>query len=410
MTAPPHLKFIYTISIENCVFGDMATSSASASASGYLYQFEYALYRLLHGSPSTVVGIETEDDVTEIVHTPSGIDIKFTQSKFSLQDAGHPVGDRTRNLWHTLHIWLGLAAEHATHNYEFYFLSNKKIPSSALVARLAQAESAPDVQAVIQELRAAALHVHDNAKWDADAVLKYSDEDLVNLIGRIRLIHDDKPNGEGSLRESTIALLQLHDGQIELADMVYQALLGMLVDGCRDAWSAKKPAAFTKDRFARRLQRELIAHTRKRCVERPFHSLPLQEYLNQDHSELKFLRQIEQLGLKKKDWERALHDYWGFYAERVRLREIGEVLPDDWIARNEALHRRWENICDEHEQHERRDHRVYDKTIKAEYHGPLGEGKTTHDYFTTGNYHALVNGEDESRPMHWCELSEESDS
>ncbi len=168
----------------------------------------------------------------------------------------------------------------------------------------------------------------------------------------------------------------------------------------------KQSATFNKAPFTNRLQKEVIAHRRKRYVEQPFHSLALQEYLSQNHKDLAFLRQIERIGLTKRDWERALNDYWGFYAERVRLREIGEILPEEWTTRDEALHRRWEDICDAHEETQSRQRDIYSSTVKGDYHGPLGSSRSAHAYFTAGNYHALANGENARWPLHWCEILE----
>lgn len=384
----------------------MATSPATGSVSGYLYQFQYALYRLMHASADSLIGVETEDDVTEIKHTKNGVEMAFTQAKFSLQSNGQPIGNRSRNFWHTLHIWLELADKHPNAKKEFYFLTNREVPADAIVRRLADAEDAGAAKEVIKELREAGDAVNEKAATAAAAVLNYSDAELAALILHVNLIDNDTPDGERAMREATIDLFQLHDGQAELGNQIYEALLGMLVERCRTAWLSKQPANFNKSPFANRLQREVIAHRRRRYVEQPFHSLALQEYLSQDHNDLAFLRQIEHLGLTKKDWERALNDYWGFYAERVRLREIGEILPDEWTTRDEALHRRWEDICDAHEQTQNRQHDIYSNTVKSEYHGPLGSGVSAHAYFTAGNYHALANGENARWPLCWCETLE----
>lgn len=360
----------------------------------------------MHASAHSLIGIETEDDVTELKQTESGIEIAFTQAKFSLQTNAQPIGDRSRNFWHTLHIWLELVVVHPNAIKEFYFLTNKEVPADALVRQLANAKDHGDATKAIKELRKAGKDVHEKAAVATAAVLSYSDADLAALILHVHLIDNDTPDGERPMREATIDLFQLHKGQTELGNQIYEALLGMLVERCRTAWLSKQPATFNKSPFANRLQKEVAAHSRKRFVEQPFHSLALQEYLGQDHSDLAFLRQIEYLGLTKRDWERALNDYWGFYAERVRLREIGEILPDDWTTRDEALHRRWEDICDAMADTDTRHRDIYSNTVKSEYHGPLGAGRSAHAYFTAGNYHALANGEDARWPLRWCETKE----
>lgn len=389
----------------------MVTASAKASITGYLYQFQFALYRLLLGTSDARIGIETDDDIVEAKRTDDGeAYITFVQSKVSLQDGSQPLHDRSRNLWHTVHIWLTLVPQHPGENLSFYFLTNKNVPVDALVRQLAAAKEPAAVDACVAALRSSGPTLAGKALEAADAVLAFDDDALAFVVRRIGLLDDDKPDGGASLRDATIALFQLHAGQKELADSLYRTLLGELIDRCTDAWVNKRHAIFDKEPFTRRLQAELALYTRRRCVEQPFLSLSLQEYMQRDHTDLQFLRQIESLALSQRVWNRALDDYWGFYAERLRLRELGEVLPIDFAARNEELFRRWEDISDNiSPEQERRFHSIYSQTLQSDYHGPLAGQRSVYAYFTNGNYHALANGEETQLPLYWHRTDEEGE-
>lgn len=91
----------------------MITDEASAKIAGYTFQFQRALYRIFScETENTIIGIETDDDVVEVKQNVDGtIEIIFEQDKHSIQKSGHPFQDSSKNLWHTLHIWLDTMEE-----------------------------------------------------------------------------------------------------------------------------------------------------------------------------------------------------------------------------------------------------------------------------------------------------------
>lgn len=164
----------------------LVTASAQAPITGYLYQFQYALYRLLLGTASTHIGIETDDDVVAVSRSSDGdAHIDFVQSKVSLQEGAQPLGDRSRNLWHTLHIWLTLDERYSGDQLAFYFLTNKEVPTIALVSQLAAAETADELAECILHLNNIGPSLKGKALEAATAVLTYGDEKLTNLVRRI---------------------------------------------------------------------------------------------------------------------------------------------------------------------------------------------------------------------------------
>ena len=83
----------------------MTSHTAPGQAAGYMFQPERALYWLAT-SPALTVGIETEDDV--VVHLQNGSSVR-EQDKSTISGRV-PFGDRSKDLWNTLGIWVDAAS------------------------------------------------------------------------------------------------------------------------------------------------------------------------------------------------------------------------------------------------------------------------------------------------------------
>jgi hypothetical protein len=396
----------------------MKTTSASAQASGYIYQFQHALLRLFSSQASDVtIGIETEDDVVAIEHKGGQVQIEFVQSKLTFQDAHVPIGDRSHNLWHSLEIWLQLRRDKAglPIALSFCFVTNKDVPASALVRRLAAADSPAELAAAVNQLRVSGLTLSGKAKASATNVLQYTDEELSRVVRDMRLLDGADVTGSDGVAAQTIALFHLTTDLVPKAQQIYQALLGELIDTCIQAWHGKQPALVHKLPFAQRLQAEKDLHRRLRLCEQPWMNIDFKKYLTGANCRHFFLKQIEHLQVGKKNWNKAIESYWGFYAERARLLEIGDMLPQDFDERNALLFDRWETIVnnveiaalDEEEDpaceltQRKKARAVYAKTIDGEFCAPLRDQTTRHPYFTIGNYHHMAEHPDTEHFVYW---------
>ena len=76
--------------------------AAPGPSAGYGYQIERALYWLSHSPAGAAVGIETDDDVA----VRNGTTSLLEQDKHSIAAGAEPFGDRSKDLWNTLNIWL----------------------------------------------------------------------------------------------------------------------------------------------------------------------------------------------------------------------------------------------------------------------------------------------------------------
>lgn len=144
-----------------------------------------------------------------------------------------------------------------------------------------------------------------------------------------------------------------------------------------------------------------------RYTERPLISLALGDFLKSDERNHLFLKQLQRIGGSAEQCDRALSHFWGFYAERVRLQDQGDILPDAWNVRNAELHARWQQIMDNANMlyaakgPDTVAKYVYTNTLDGTYKAKLGLHDTSQPYFTLGNYHDLANRQTAACFVHW---------
>jgi len=188
---------------------DTATHAAPESASAFLYQLDRAVYHLAVSSAQATVGVETDDDVAVLAPDGKGI---LEQDKLSNQGTGHPFQDRGKGLWNTLLIWLQAArdGEERHRVAELHMVTNRPVPSRALVWRIGQASRSDDeVKACVAELRKIA---RDPAKSMADlmaAVCAFDDDAISAVIRRVRVRDSGSATDGPALRQKIVDALHI---------------------------------------------------------------------------------------------------------------------------------------------------------------------------------------------------------
>lgn len=390
----------------------MVTAEASSKIAGYIFQFQRALYRLFSSEEaSTLVGVETDDDVVEVGFDSSGdIQIVFEQDKHSVQEAGHPYQDSSKNLWHTLHIWLD-SMEVNRKKYKricYCLVTNKNVPAHTFAKKLGMAKSKDQIDECIAEIRSRATNSTSGESTTIRAVSAFPDDLISFLIENLRVMDDYATSSGSSPKGATIQLFQLPPELHEKGDKIYEGLLGMMINDCQDAWLKRDVAWFDKSKFTRRLHEEISAYRFERYIERPLVNTAYQDYLKDNPDDHVFLRQMKRIGLPDDICDRALSHYWGFYAEKIRLQKEGDVLPNAWVSRDQQLHERWQVIGDsvaaeivEVQDEEKTSRKIYSRTIDGSYLAKLGMHDTSYPYFTSGNYHELANKPDYAQFIFW---------
>jgi hypothetical protein len=174
----------------------LATHTAAGQAAGYLFQPERALYWLAECSAGSSVGIETEDDV--VVRLQGGEAI-HEQGKHTVQTGHSPFGDRSKDLWNTLAIWLnGISDGEIVPVRTTFYLTTNAVLSDCIVKRLASPDRKLDT--IIAELKAAGENPSNAISKHVNEVLANTDNGLRALLSRIKISDGSHATSGQSLR------------------------------------------------------------------------------------------------------------------------------------------------------------------------------------------------------------------
>jgi hypothetical protein len=392
------------------------TTEASGKIAGYIFQFQRALFRLLSSDASNlIVGIETEDDVVEIIFDDQlNPKIILEQDKHTVNLDKNTYQDSSKNLWHSLHIWLDSMDEcqNKFSIINYILVTNTVVNADSFVHQLAAAKTESEVQEciyLIKEIASKCIDGKGNAE-KIKTVAAYPEEKLNFLIKNLELGDINATKDESNLRLATQNLFHLPDDYKKYAEEIYQSLIGFIILFCQEKWKNKDSAWLDQSKINKRLFQEISIRRIRKFIEKPLMSTRYKEYLQSDNSEHLFLKQLITMGIKDIFCDQALEHYWGFYSEKVRLEDEGEALPSEWEERNSGLYDRWKSIfVDEQTFNLDIDEieiakKIILKTLDPNYLAPLGQNPTVHNYFTRGNYHYLANTDNASYFVYWHSL------
>ena len=182
--------------------------SAPGPAAGYAFQFERALFWLARSPAGFMIGIEIEDDVA-IRHQDGSRTLE--QNKHSIQEQAKPFGDRSKDLWNTLSIWLTALEEGELKSGQARFLmvTNKTLPD-CIGKQISNAKTDEEIDKCIKALKAAVAKPSKTIRAFTEKVLaKSSEKHLREIIENCELLDEASGASGTDLRKSTIAELQI---------------------------------------------------------------------------------------------------------------------------------------------------------------------------------------------------------
>ena len=128
--------------------------SAPGTSAAFSYQFERALYWLAQSPSGSVVGVETDDDVTVRGADASQL---LEQDKHSIREDAEPFGDRSKDLWNTLAIWIeALDTKEVADTTRFLMVTNKVLPE-CIAQQIGRAESEEEITACVAALEVSTI-------------------------------------------------------------------------------------------------------------------------------------------------------------------------------------------------------------------------------------------------------------
>jgi hypothetical protein len=367
--------------------------SAPGPNAGYTYQFERALFWLSQSPAGFLVGIETADDVAI---RGKGKLQALEQDKHSIAEGTEPFGDRSKDLWNTLAIWVEAldSGEVAAKTTRFLMVTNKSVPE-CIARSIGFAESEAQIEACIGALELAAIEPPQAIAKPVGRVLDPASRiSLRNLIKQCEFT--DGSAGLG-LRKDIIAHLQLPEWCAAESDSVTNELLGWLHRTALDAWQQGIPAWIPRDHFVNQLY--AIIDRRKRQIrrERAENLIPVTDEKIGQEKGSPFVKQVYLITEDDSVVDNAIREFVRCNIEKMRLSAEGNITDDDWTAFETTLQSRWDKIrariirmSESGRKEEDVGFEIFSETTE-DHREKLAGNDTEQVYLTSGTYHRLAN-------------------
>lgn len=391
--------------------GTMDNTEASASIAGYGYQFERALYRIFRSDHrKAIFGIETTDDVAEIIPTTNGTTSILEQDKHTRTDK-NPVQDSSKNLWNSLRNWLNkleeLKKEHTA--IKFLLVTNGSVPKTALVTMLSNAKTDKEVIEARKALKAQAKKLTKEIKEIGSEVTAFDDESLKYVIANFELVQAMQAD---DLKEDILTALQLPSHLEKHDQLILDNLVGRLFNDCLEVWRKKDQFWTTSDAYFTRKQLLFELYTADDWTARSQDNTDYRKLMHEnEHLMLPFMVQLREIGIMERTIEKEIGHYWASYSERSRLLKLGKVLNEDFDLLEEKFFKEWDGVREHYaneeslplEDFDAKDHKkIYLKILPpANCEVSMGRLKAKHPYFYHGTHHHQVNDDGTKHPIHW---------
>jgi len=386
--------------------------SARGSAAGFTFQFERAFHWLCQSPAGAVIGIETGDDVS--ITSVDGALI-LEQDKHSVREEAKPFGDRSKDLWNTILIWLqALDSREVPIGTRFLMVTNKDI-GDGLARQIGAAKEETEVMACIAGLETASLTPPESIASLVGPVLSTeSRENLKLLIRQCELADAGSSTAGRALRELSVSQLQLPAWCADATDSIADELLGWLHRTILSLWQANKPGWVERDHFINQLHAVLDRRKRRETRERAEHLIPLNEDRVGKEKGRPFVKQLHLVTEDESTVDTAVREYLRCSMEKFRLSEEGNVTDEDWIAFEVTLKARWQKIRGRILRM-RQDSTEIDQGFEIFYEvtenhrEKLAGNDTEQVYLTSGTYHRLADVLDVGWHPRFVELMQETE-
>lgn len=325
------------------LFMSLQLHSAAGSNAGFVYQFERALYWLAKSPAASVIGIETDDDVT--VRGPNSATV-LEQDKHSIQKDSTPFGDRSKDLWNTLSIWVEAltAKEVEPDRVRFLMVTNKQLPD-CLAKRIGRARTSPEIETCILALQSAGENPPSQIRDQIRRVLApESREALRDVIKNCDLADASQATEGFLLRQATIDHLQLPDWCLPASKSITNELLGWLHTSALTEWQQQKPAWIHRNHFVNQLHAIISLRRRQATRERAEHLIPVPEEKVGREKGSRFVKQLHLITDDDSVVDTAIREFIRCNIEKTRLSVEGNITDDDWKTFEVTLLSRWEKI------------------------------------------------------------------
>jgi hypothetical protein len=368
----------------------LSDHSAPGSNVAFGFQFERALYWLAQSGSGSLVGIETDDDVALRMPDQS---VVLEQDKHSIQEGAKPFGDRSKDLWNTLSIWIAALddREIPSDKTKFLMVTNKVLPE-CIAKKISRSKSTEEIAVCIRELESGAKNPPDSLRAKMERVLQSSSRDsLAKLIANCELADGNTAAGESHLKKETVALLPIPGWCSLQADSIFNELLGWLHTTASNLWKENKPAWISRDNFVNQFQAIIDNRKRRLIRERAEHLIPVPDEKVGKEKARPFVKQLYLVSEDDSIANTAIREFIRCNIEKSRLSAEGNITDDDWLSFESSLLARWKKIWSRvlrmknDKPHKDVGFEIFTETTE-DYREKLAGSDTEQVYLTSGTY------------------------
>jgi len=368
--------------------------SAAGSAAGFVYQFERALLWLSQCPSGSRVGIETADDVALV--TAEGLYLS-EQDKHTIANA-KPYGDRSRDLWNTMAIWVDALHSGELRAQTAFRLVTNAVLQDCIAKDIGQAASEAQIDACIARLEQAAVHPSETIATLVQAVLDQAVRpSLREVIRHCELLDGATPEGGADMPTLIASNLQMPAALIPQASSIVNELRGWLTSTVLGLWRDQQQGWIERDAFVNYLYSIIEHRKRVRTRERAERLIPVTDADMGEQRGRRFVKQLYLVTDEDAEVNHAIKDFIRCHSEKIRLSREGDVTREDWLDFSDTLSSRWESISRRllrtrsSATPEDLGYEIYSETT-MEYRARLAGSETDQVYLTSGTYHDLADG------------------
>jgi hypothetical protein len=368
--------------------------SAPGVNAAFSYQFERALNWLAQSPAGSIIGVETGGDVA--VRSADGSEL-FEEDKHSISGDAEPFGNRSKDLWNTLAMWIeALDAKEVSADKSHFLMATNKVLSECVAQQISRAKSAEEIAACVAALEAAVKAPPPHIVPLVHRVLRPdSRTSLRVLILNCELVDGSQGSAGPELRQQTIARLQLPEWCLVGADSITDELLGWLHRTALARWQQRQPAWIQRDHFVNQLHAVIDLRRRRITRERAEHLIPVSSDKVGKEKGSPFVKQLHLVTDDDSIVDNSIREFIRCNIEKNRLSVEGTITDDDWKSFESDLLSRWRKIrarvmrMSKEAREEDVGFEIFTDTTE-EHREKLAGNDTEHVYLTSGTYHRLA--------------------
>ena len=327
--------------------------SAQGSISGYIYQFERALFLLCDlDRKEQFISVEKIDDIA--VHSEEGSILILEQDKHSILESGTTFKDTEYALWRTIQLWIQKLQEGLINNDTQLFCStNKEIPDSSLLKYIT-GNNFEDVKSKIEKLRISQQKKLENYKTKGgklgttiSSILVLIDFALSNEKDLETIVSNIKIKESENIRESILTKLHLDSFDPLQQNKIHEELLGWVINTCFRNWTSSNHAEITKFQFSERYKLCLNSPSIVNAIFRAKKNIDILPIDFEAKKDEIFVKQINCLTINEKSKQHfirnSIEDFIRYEIEHTHIISIGNLTKEDFNDFLQNCKSEWEN-------------------------------------------------------------------